>query len=231
MSYNKKIRLSPSAIESLNRCPRCFWLHRNKGIAQPEGIVSRLANRFDIILKNYCDIYRKIGELPPIFGKKLRGKLENPFQEKYFYDYDDPSIKLGTGKYTFEGRLDDCLITDEGKYAPIDFKTASSDPREKKEILPAYQNQMDSYAFLLEKNGKKTSGESHLIFIYPDNGKELHSAFPMVIHIVTLKTNPGEVGGRISKAIEILEGDMPDSSPDCPFCQWYREVGEELNKN
>ncbi len=223
MSYNKKIRLSPSAIESLSRCPRCFWLHRNKRIVQPEGIVSRLANRFDIILKNYCDIYRKIGELPPIFGKKLRGKLENPFQEKYFYNYDD--------KYTFEGKLDDCLITDEGKYTPIDFKTASSDPREKKEILPAYQNQMDSYTFLLEENGKKTSGGSHLIFIYPDNGKELHSGFPMVIHIVTLKTNAGEVGSRISKAIEVLEGDMPDSSPDCPFCQWYRKVGEELNKN
>lgn len=231
MSYNRKIRLSPSALESLNRCPRCFWLHRNKGIAQPEGIVSRLANRFDIILKNYCDIYRKIGELPPIFGGKFKGKLENPFQEKYFYDCDDSSAKRGAGKYTFEGKLDDCLITDDGKYSPIDFKTASSDPREKSETLPAYRNQMDSYAFLLEENGKKTSGESHLVYVYPDAGKELHNGFPMIVHIVTLKTKPERVKDRISRAIDVLEGDIPDSSPDCPFCQWYGKVGEELNRN
>jgi len=220
MRNSQKIRLSPSALESLNRCPRCFWLHRNKGIIQPEGIVSRLANRFDIILKNYSDTYRKIGKLPPIMEGRVEGRLENPFQEKYFYNYND--------KYTFEGRLDDCLIGDDEKYTPIDFKTSSSDPREKIEVLPAYQNQMDSYTFLLEENGKKTSGESHLIFVYPEHSDNLHSGFPMLIHIVTLKTNPEAVKARISKAVEILEGEMPDSSPDCPFCRWYREVGEEL---
>ena len=179
-----------------------------------------MANRFDIILKNYSDTYRKIGKLPPIMEGRVEGRLENPFQEKYFYNYND--------KYTFEGRLDDCLIGDDEKYTPIDFKTSSSDPREKIEVLPAYQNQMNSYTFLLEENGKKTSGESHLIFVYPEHSDNLHSGFPMLIHIVTLKTNPEAVKARISKAVEILEGEMPDSSPDCPFCRWYREVGEEL---
>lgn len=37
---------------SLFECLRCFWLQYKKGIRQPEGIVSRLANRFDTVLKD-----------------------------------------------------------------------------------------------------------------------------------------------------------------------------------
>jgi len=66
MVKEDKIWLSPTGIEGMNRCPRCFWLQYRKRIRQPEGIVSRLANRFDKIIKNYFDIYREIGELPPM---------------------------------------------------------------------------------------------------------------------------------------------------------------------
>jgi len=222
MNGNKKIILSPSALEALSRCPRCFWLKYNKKIYQPEGIVSRLASRFDIILKKYDDIYRKIGEMPPILKDKIRGRLENPLQSRYVFSHNE--------KYSFEGRLDDCLIMEDGEYAPIDFKTSSSDPREKTEILPAYQTQMDSYAFLLDESGKKTSGLSYLIFIYPEESFELHNGFPMAVHIITLKTNPGAAKEKFLKAIEVLEGEMPESSADCSFCQWYRKVGEELNR-
>lgn len=64
MQKDKKIWLSHHGLELLERCPRCFWLQYNKGISQPEGIVSRLANRFDTIIKKYFDLYRPLGELP-----------------------------------------------------------------------------------------------------------------------------------------------------------------------
>lgn len=223
MNNNQKtyVRLSPSAVEALERCPRCFWLHYNRGIDQPEGIVSRLANRFDAVLKNYFNIYRQINEMPPMIKGKVEGKLENPFQEIYFYNHNE--------KYDFYGKLDECLVTDDGKYTPIDFKTSSSDPR-KKEIFPAYQNQMDAYAFLLEANNKKTTGLSQLIYFYPDQGRGLHNGFPMVVHIVTVKTNPQSAKNKFLNAIEVLEKDIPQSSLNCPFCRWYDRVGAELGK-
>ena len=82
MSKDGRIWLSHTGLENLERCPRCFWLQYKKGIHHPEGIVSRLANRFDVVLKNYFDIYRKIGEIPPLVQNKLEGKLQNPFEEK-----------------------------------------------------------------------------------------------------------------------------------------------------
>lgn len=219
MKEKDKIWLSPTGVETLERCPRCFWLQYKKGIKQPEGIVSRLANRFDVIVKKYFDLYRPLGELPPMVEGKLKGKLENPLQEKYFYHYDK--------NYGYYGKLDDCLVESEELYTPIDFKTSSSDPREK-ETLSAYQNQLDSYTWLLEENKKKTSGIAHLIYFYPEHTSDLHQGCKVIIHIETLKTNPESAKERFLKAIEILERPMPDSSGECPFCAWYERVSLEI---
>lgn len=213
----KKIWLSHSGIEGMYRCPRCFWLQYNKGLRQPEGIVSRLANRFDIILKRYFDLYRSSGELPPMIDGKVEGKLEYPFQEKYFYDYDE--------KYGLTGRLDDCLIREDGTHTPVDHKTASSDPREK-DILEAYQHQLNFYALLLLKNNKPISGFGHLIYYYPEHGKELHKGMPIHVHIQTLKTNPEQAKQEFLKSIKILEEKIPKARPDCPFCLWHEKLKE-----
>lgn len=216
----KKVWLSHSGIEGMYRCKRCFWLQYNKGLRQPEGIVSRLANRFDIILKKYFDIYRQTGELPPMIEGKVEGKLENPFQEKYFYDHSE--------KYGLTGRLDDCLVRDDGKYTPVDHKTSSSDPRDKTEVLSAYQHQLNFYAYLLEKNNKPTSGFGHLIYYYPEHGEDLHKGVPIHVHMQNLKTSPKQAEEEFLKAIEVLESEMPESSSNCPFCSWHEQL-KELN--
>ena len=211
----KKIQwLSHTALEEMNRCPRCFWLSYKEKIKLPEGIQSRLANRFDTVLKQYFDSYRKKNLLPPIVEKKLSGKLEKPFKEKYFYRFND--------RYGFYGKLDECLV-DNDKYIPVDFKTASSDPREKT-ILDAYQHQIDEYVYLMEKNHRPTSGFGYLIFFYPDLSDEVHNGFPMVMHIMKVTAHPEKVSSRIEKAIKILENSIPDPHQDCSFCGWFNKV-------
>lgn len=221
MAGDKKIWLSHTGIETLERCPRCFWLLYRKGIRQPEGIVSRLANRFDGVLKNYFASFRGTDELPPMVTGKLEGRLQYPFQEKYFAPIDS--------KYGFWGKLDECLINEKREYIPVDFKTSSSDPRER-EILPAYQSQIDAYVFLLQHNNKPVAGFGYLIFVYPEQSKELHNGFPMVIHITKLKGSPDKTKQRIAKAIEILKEDLPRSHPNCSFCKWYKVVKAEVSE-
>lgn len=218
---DKKTWFSHTAIEGLSRCPRCFWLQAKRGIRQPEGIVSRLANRFDVVVKRYFDLYRKSGELPPLVEGKVKGKLQDPFQEMYFYHHDN--------NYGYYGKLDECLVTDDGRYTPVDHKTSSSDPREK-DTLPAYQNQLNAYAWLLEENSKRTSGIGHLIYFYPDHTRELHEGLKMVVHVATLKTDPGAAKEKFLNAIAVLERPIPQPSPDCPFCAWYDTVGKELEQ-
>ncbi|MGB9883350.1 MAG: hypothetical protein ACPLRN_02435 [Microgenomates group bacterium] len=207
--------LSHSAIEELNRCPRCFWLSYNQGIKQPEGIQSRLANRFDNILKKYFDNYRQKNQLPPLIDGKIEGKLQNPFKETYFYRFNE--------KFGFYGKLDECLVNDKGEYIPVDFKTTSSDPREK-EILSAYQNQIDEYLFLLEENHLKIAGFGYLIYFFPEMSIELSNGFPMIIHIVKIERKTFDIKKRIEKAVKVLEGPIPDQDPDCNFCNWFLKV-------
>lgn len=215
MSKDGRIWLSHTSVEVLERCPKCFWLQVNKGIRQPEGIVSRLANRFDAVIKNYFDKFRGTEAMPPMVDGKLPGKIQNPFQEKYFVRIND--------KYGFFGKLDECLVNEAGELSPVDFKTASSDPREK-EILSAYQSQIDDYVFLIKENGKKVTGEGYLVYFFPDLGTELHDGFPMIIHIEKLKGDPSRTAARIQNAIKVVEGKMPESNPECPFCKWRQEV-------
>ncbi|MFN4212393.1 MAG: hypothetical protein ACK4FL_00270 [Microgenomates group bacterium] len=211
----KKINwLSHSALEELNRCPRCFWLSYKEKIKLPEGIQSRLANRFDSILKKYFNNYRQQNTLPPLIEGKVKGQLQKPFKDTYFYKFNE--------RYGFYGKLDECLVDGE-LHIPVDFKTASSDPREK-EILSAYQNQIDEYLFLLEENGLKTAGFGYLIYFYPEMTLKLSDGFPMIVHIVKIERKVKDIRRKIENAIKILESEIPQSSKDCLYCRWFENV-------
>lgn len=212
----KKITwLSHTALEQLERCPRCFWLAYNKKIRQPQGIQSRLANRFDIVLKHYFNQYRQKGDLPPLIKDKLKGRLQNPFQERYYFRFNN--------RYGFYGKLDECLVNSRGEHIPVDFKTASSDPREKETLL-TYQNQIDEYLFLLEENNKKTAGFGYLIYFYPQLTDSVINGFPMVVYITKIKRKNIDIKKKIEKAINVLEKSIPNSSSDCPYCLWLEKV-------
>jgi CRISPR/Cas system-associated exonuclease Cas4 (RecB family) len=150
-------------------------------------------------------------------SEKLQGQLESPFQETYFVTIND--------KYGYMGKLDECLIDPEGKYIPVDFKTASSDPTTR-ELIPAYQFQLDSYAFLLDRNRKRPGDVGHLIYFYPDEGKDLHHGFPMQVTIKTLHTNPDRLPAAIDEAMALLNGPLPTPAPDCKFCLYVETVKE-----
>lgn len=211
-----KIWLSHSGLETLERCPRCFWLQYNRRIYQPEGIVSRLANRFDVLVKQHFGQYRGTAELPPVIAGKVAGVLEHPFQEEYFAPLND--------RYGFKGKLDECLVTPAETHTPVDHKTSSSDPRAREDTLPAYQAQLDSYAFLLEKNRKPTSGIGHLIYYYPDATERLHEGVKLAVVVKTLETDPIAALHQIERGIEALEGPMPQPSDRCPFCGWREKL-------
>lgn len=216
-SKEKKLRwLSHTGLEEMRRCPRCFWISYKYKIRLPEGIQSRLANRFDVVLKNYFNTYRSRNVIPPMIEGKVEGVLQNPFKEKYFHRFND--------SYGFWGKLDECFIHHD-EYIPVDFKTASSDPRGKT-ILEAYQHQIDEYVYLMNENRVRTAGYGYLIFFYPDFSDTVHKGFPMLMQIVKVKVNLDQVPKRIETAIKLLEGPVPKAEDDCSFCSWFYRVKE-----
>lgn len=211
----KKIWLSSTGLESQRRCPRCFWLRYNLKIYQPEGIVSRLANRYDVLVKKYFDLYRGTSDVPPLVAGQIHGRLESPFQETYFVTINQ--------KYGYMGKLDECVIRDDGRYIPVDHKTSSSDPTQR-ELIPAYQFQLDSYAYLLRENRKPPAEIGHLVYFYPGEGDALHEKFPMEVTVKTLTTDPDRIRPAIDAAIRVLDGPLPSPAAECPFCAYVETV-------
>ena len=58
-------KLSPSSLNLMKECPRCFWLAQHKVWKRPAGIFPSLPSGMDGILKIHFDKFRYKEELPP----------------------------------------------------------------------------------------------------------------------------------------------------------------------
>ena len=204
------LKLSPNSLNLFLECPRCFWLHFNKGIKRPRGIFPSLPGGMDGVLKVYFDEYRGTDKLPPIIEGRMEGKLLNPLPKSLFYKDDKSQAVLW-------GKLDDALDFGDGKYAPLDHKTRGYPPKE--EIFPAYQLQMDVYDLLMEENQLPTRHLAYLVYYYPTPG-QLHDNFPFEVVIKPVSTNPKQAKKVFGDAVKLLRSKMPDSAKTCEHCAW-----------
>src|SRR3989344_7162620 len=58
-------KLSPSSLNLLENCPRCFWLQIVKKILRPSGAFPSLPSGMDKMIKTHFDKFRDNGSLPP----------------------------------------------------------------------------------------------------------------------------------------------------------------------
>ena len=67
-------KLSPSSLNIMKECPRCFWLTQHKVWSRPAGIFPSLPSGMDAVLKTHFDKFRARGELPPELRKNGESK-------------------------------------------------------------------------------------------------------------------------------------------------------------
>ncbi len=69
------IRLSPSKLNILTDCPRCFWDQEVRGVKRPRGPFPSLPGGIDRVVKDHCDAHRSAGTLPPPLVGRVCGNL------------------------------------------------------------------------------------------------------------------------------------------------------------
>jgi len=203
--------LSASTLKLFQECPRCFWLHINQQIERPRGPFPSLPSGIDRILKIYFDGYRKRGVLPPLVAGKLDGTLS---MSALTLGFDDARTKA-----RLWGKLDDCLILDGGRLAPLDHKTRASAPNDISYSQQYYQLQMDVYTLLLERNGHATSRTAYLVYYFPTEGA-LHEGFPFETAVHCIPTDPDGAYALFLAACRCLQGPRPPSADACAYCRW-----------
>lgn len=219
----RPISLSPSTISLFLDCPRCFWRHMVPKIRRPSGAFPSLPAGMDRVLKEHFDKHRNTGTVPEELEGKFKGKLfsdmeklnvwRNNFRGLRYTDKNSGIILMGA--------LDDLFVTEDGLYAPLDFKTRGY-PR-KENTHEYYQHQMDIYSFLLEKNGMKPADFAILIFYHPISVNEEH-------HV---EFDPDAIKVRVDRkrgekifldAIECLHlEEEPEPGPNCDWCTYNVE--------
>ncbi|MCX6750266.1 MAG: PD-(D/E)XK nuclease family protein [Candidatus Pacearchaeota archaeon] len=220
MEEGVKLKLSPSSLSVMRACPRCFWLQMN-GPKEPAGFPMAILNVFDAVEKNYYDKYRKEG-LPPMLKGKIPLKLvDQKTAEKLrkYLIWEDTE----TGA-VLRGKMDDCFIDNKGTLVVMDNKTRSGDF---KEIYENYLFQLDTYAFLLEKNGYKVADKGYIIYFQPDKGSDLDKGVKFSTDPKVVKLNPNRVIGVFREAVKIAkQKKAPEHHKECETCLWINKIRE-----
>ena len=202
--------LSPSKLNLLEDCPRCFWLDVVKKIKRPSGPMASIVIKMDSITKNYFNRYREKEQLPPIIRGKVHGRLAKNMPKTLSHKEND--------EITLIGKPDEYHELADGSIVAFDHKTKSKAPEE---CHPAYQLQMDVYSFLLKVNGYKTIDRAYLAYYYPRDC-DLHEGLEICCQILEVKTSPERAKKLLAKANDVLKGDAPKASSECEFCKWTK---------
>lgn len=216
----KQIKLSPSSLNLMEECPRCFWLQIVKGVTRPSTPFPSLPSGMDKILKEHFDRFMEKGKLPPELKKEecIHGHC------KLFDDKDKLTVWRSNFKgisyldeksgILLRGAVDNILVKGS-KLIVLDYKTRGFPLKE--DTHKHYQLQMNIYNFLLRKNGYSTEDCANLLFYYP---KEVLETGEIVFHtkLVTIKIDVDEAEKVFKKAIKLVQGEEPKANKECGFC-------------
>lgn len=222
----KPIQLSPNSLNLFLECPHCFWLDKNLGIKRPPPYPYALNSAVDELLKEEFDTYRAKKISHPLLkdnnikahlfeNQKLLNQWRNNLAGiRYFDD------ALGA---TLFGAVDDVLEFDDNKIAPLDYKSTGTTAAK---IYDRFQLQLDTYTFLMEKNGYKTPRKGYLAFYIVDKSRGFIDRLPFRKEIIEIETNPSDIYEIFKDAVAVLKGPTPPKhSSDCQFKKWFDGAG------
>ena len=216
-----KFKLSPSSINLMVECERCFWLAKHKIWSRPDSPFPQLPNGMDRVLKAHFDKFRDRGELPPEIknhhhttGLKLFDDVE--LLKVWRSNLKGIRYEDKQGNILF-GAVDN-ILTNGHKLVVLDFKTKGYPIKDEGEACNPYQNQLDFYNFLLGKNGHETENYAFLLFYYPNRVLETGEVLFNTV-LAKREVNIKNAEKLFQKAIKLLQGECPTKK-----CQWCEKV-------
>jgi len=215
-------KLSPSSLNLLENCPRCFWLKLVKKVSRPRGAFPSLPSGVDGVLKKHFDHYMRLGALPPELKKEgLDCKLFDDEKLLMIWRANFKGITWQDEQsgVLLRGAVDNILEKD-GKLIVLDFKTKGFAVKEGDEHY--YQDQLNCYNLLLRKNGYQTEDYAYLLYYVPEKILE-NGDFVFNTKLVKMTVNVEHAENLFRKAVEVLNGEEPKKAEKCEYCGWGNE--------
>jgi len=235
-SSKELFRLSRSKIDLYLNCPRCFYLDRKLGVAQPPGYPFSLNSAVDKLLKKEFDIHRANSTPHPLMKHYEVDAI--PMAHEKLDEWRDSlrggiTLKIDHSNVLVTGGIDDLWVNPKKELIIVDYKATAKD---EEVTLDAdwqigYKRQMEIYQWLFRKNGFKVSKTGYFVYCNGNTDAEAFDAkLEFDIKILPYEGNDSWVEGVIFDAIECLKSSkLPESGEGCDFCR-YRQAVKEYEK-
>jgi len=220
-------KLSPTSLNLMQECPRCFWLEKHETWKRPSGIFPSLPNGMDKILKIHFDKFMKKGKMPPELCEKMECKNLKLFDDENLLLVWRNNLKgiswIDEERNVLHGAVDNILINKlNNKLIVLDYKTRGYPLKE--DTSEHYQLQLDVYSFLLKNNGYETEDFSYLLFYVP---REVTETGEVIFDTELVKMNVSADRGEkaFNDALKLLNDKCPKKHTEqiCPWCQLFSE--------
>jgi hypothetical protein len=232
----KPFKLSRSKIDLFLNCPRCFYLDRRLGIAQPPGYPFSLNSAVDALLKREFDVHRAKNTAHPLMKKY--GIDAVPLSHPKMNEWRD-SLRAGIQflheptNMIITGGVDDVWINRDKELIIVDYKATSKSDEVNLDAdwQIGYKRQMEVYQWLFRKNGFKVSDTGFFVYCNGDADKDAFDAkLEFDIKILPYTGSGDWIEQTITDAHLCLVGEsLPRSGEDCDYCKYRKEAGKFEN--
>ena len=232
-------RISRSKIDLFLRCPRCFYLDRRLGLGRPSIPGWALNSAVDALLKNEFDLLRKKGQAHELMKQYKIDAI--PFSHPDLPEWRDDVYRF-VGASTIHkptnleicGIIDDVWINKKEELLIVDYKSTSTSQEIslEDEYKQMFKKQMEVYQWIFKQMGFKVNNTGY--FVYANAGKNrprFDARLEFELQIIPYQGSTSWVEPTIFEIKKCLDSDkIPDSDPDCEFCQYRKLIAPEENE-
>lgn len=223
-------RLSRSKIDLFLNCPRCFYLDRRLGVAQPPGYPFSLNSAVDKLLKKEFDVHRAQGTAHPLMKSyNIEAvPLDHPRLDEWRdalsggIQYLQPETNL-----LITGGVDDVWVNSRGEFIIVDYKATAKDGEVNLDAdwQIGYKRQVEIYQWLFRRNDFKVSDTAYFVYCNGNTDAEAFDAkLEFDISILAYPGNDNWVETVVQDLHKCLMSPLiPESGEDCDYCK-YREA-------
>lgn len=229
-------KLSRSKIELFMKCPKCFYMDRRLGVGQPPGFPFALNSAVDTLLKKEFDIHRAKQTAHPLM--KTYGLDMVPFDhemmDEWRENFKGVQYHHEPTNFIMTGAVDDIWVNREGEIVVVDYKSTSKPSKVSldAEWQDGYKRQMEMYQWLLRRLGHKVSSTGYFVYC---NGKTDREAFDgkldFDIDLIPYTGDDSWVEGTLHNIKKCLDGKIPQSDPECDFCNYRKAFQDTVRAN
>jgi CRISPR/Cas system-associated exonuclease Cas4 (RecB family) len=216
------IKLSRSKLELSLGCSRCFWLDMKKGVKRPPSLPYTINSAIDGLLKREFDVHRQEGT--PHYLLKRYNIDAIPYKcdkiDVWRHNFTGIQFHHKPTDFLVYGAVDDIWINPQGELMVVDYKSTGANNHQ---IYPEYKRQMEIYQWLLAKNNHKISKTGY--FLFAKVNKEGGFSAGRLSFDLFIEPQEGDISWveeSIFEAKKVLDGSLPQHSPNCPYCQFAK---------